>query len=368
MDRRLIWAIKSGEITPTRKRLEELCDREDLFDESKLDTKAYNYKRTVESFDKAAQMGYSVVTFIDKEYPQKLRNITMPPPVLYVRGNVAILNDVVYAGIVGSRKSDMYGLQMANSIAREIGQTGAGIISGGAEGVDAAAHEGALRVKAPTIAVLGNGIDIDYPAVNKELFKRIEENGGAIISEFVAGTIPDRNNFPRRNRIIAAMSTALVVARAAKRSGALITANQAVGMNKTVFAVPGNIDNGLSVGTNELIRDGALVLVSPMDVIDELIAKEPDFFVREKEPAAAVRDMRVNRSEANARKKAMPSLSEYENEIINIIKSGADTNALIEEKISFEASRLTALLGMLEIKGIIKKKADKRYRIIGGES
>lgn len=368
MDRQLIWAVKSQSISSTRKKLRELSKREDLFDISSIDTGSHEYKRTLSSFDEARRTGTKIVTYIDDSYPEKLRNIPQPPPVLYLRGNVNILKEAIFAGMVGARISDDYGIRMAEYIASEIGQTGAGIVSGGAIGIDAASHRGALRAKAPTVAVLGGGLDIPYPEENIPLFKQIVENGGAVITEYPFGTEPLPNNFPRRNRIIAGLSTTLVVVRAAHRSGSLITATQALNQGLTIFSVPGNIDTRLSGGTNALIRDGATPLLSPMEVIDELIAREPDFFVKEKDIAEkdAVEEItEIKNPEKPAHK--IEGLSEYESEIVNIIISGANTQNLIEEKVSFEASRLTALLGMMEIKGIIRKGPDKKYVItIGG--
>lgn len=368
MDRQLIWAVKAQSISPTRKKLRELSKREDLFDISSIDTGSDEYKKTVLSFDKARRTGTKIITYIDNLYPEKLRNISQPPPVLYLRGNENILKDVIYAGIVGSRECDDYGIRMAEYIAAEIGQTGAGIISGGARGIDAASHRGALRAKAPTLAVLGGGLDRPYPKENIPLFKKIVENGGAVITEYPFGTEAIPRNFPRRNRIIAALSTTLVVVRAAYRSGSLITATQALNQGITIFAVPGNIDNKLSAGTNALIRDGAIPLLSPMEVIDELIQREPDFFVREKD--IAQRTVREDITEIKKCEKPSVNwegLSEYETEIVNIIISGAKTQTEIEEKVSFEPSRLTALLGMMEIKGIIKKGPDRKYIISEGE-
>ncbi len=368
MQKTLIWMVRSSMVTPTRKNLAELSEREDLFDESLINVKGKEYSKAVRDINKAAKMGCSIVTYIDKEYPECLRSLSLPPAVLFVRGNISILNGIVYAGIVGSRKCDVYGIQMASNIAREVGSMGAGVVSGGATGIDAAAHEGALRVNAPTVAVLGCGLDIDYPKPNKELFNRIENSGGAVISEFSFGTPPMAKNFPHRNRIIAAMSSAVVLARAGKRSGGLITVNQAIDMDKPVFAIPGNIDSPLSIGANELIRDGAIPLLSPMDLVDELIERNPDYFVRiQDEEVECVKNVpeKVSVSGENVVDKS--GLSEYEREIVDIIESGFNTQNKIEEKVSFDASRITALLGMMEIKGIIKKKADKSYIIIGGK-
>ncbi len=361
MDKKLIWMIKSASVSPTRKNLEELSSRKDLFDESTIDFESEYYKEAKKNYDIAQKEGYSIVTYIDKLYPEKLKHISKPPAVLFVDGDATILADTVFTGIVGARKSDMYGTRMAETIALEIGQTGAGIISGGARGIDSASHRGALRSKAPTVAVLGCGLDVCYPPENKKLFREIASSGGAVVSEFPFGTPANAYNFPQRNRIIAALSTALVVVRAAYKSGSLITASRALEMGVSVFAVPGNIDDNLSSGTNALIRDGANILLSPMDVIDELIALEPDFFVREKERA----ELRESEEKIiiEEKPKKPQNLSSYEEEIVSIIESGAVFQSQIEEKISFEPQRLTALLGMMEIKGIIRKGPDKKYEI-----
>lgn len=366
MDKKLIWMVKSSKVSNTAKKFAELSEREDLFDESTIDFASEEYKEAKKNYDRAIEKGCSIVTYIDKHYPEKLKNIARPPAVLFVQGNAGILNDTVFAGIVGARKSDMYGTRMAENIALEIGQTGAGIISGGARGIDSSAHRGALRAKAPTVAVLGSGLDVCYPPENKKLFKNIAESGGAVISEFPFAMEALPNNFPQRNRIIAALSTALVVVRAAHKSGSLITAARALEMGVSVFAVPGNMDDSLSQGTNELIRDGADILISPMDVVDELIALEPDFFVREmeKEEQEEIPEMKENIKKEAPRKEM--KLSEYEKEIVDLIENDAQSQNLIEEKISFEPQRLTALLGMMEIKGIIKKGPDKKYVITAG--
>lgn len=360
MNRQLIWGVRAQGVPNTRKKLSELAASDDLFDLSLIDTASAEYKETLSNFEKADELGAEIVTYIDKRYPEKLKNIYQPPAVLYVLGNADILNDIIFTGMVGARRSDSYGIRMAETIAAEIGQTGVGIISGGAIGIDAASHRGALRAKAPTVAVLGSGLDKLYPKENIKLFQDIIENGGAVISEYPFGMEPLAGNFPRRNRIIAGLSTALVVVRAAKRSGSLITASQALNEGVTVFSVPGNIDDRLSGGTNELIRDGAIPLLSPMDVVDELIAKVPDFFVRENDR----REKKRKESALKEKELKLDGLSEYEKEIVNIIASGKATANLIEENISFDAHRLTALLGMMEIKGVIKKGPDKKYIIL----
>ncbi len=362
--RQFIWTVKSRMVRQSAKALRELSEKEDLFDETAIDTASEIYEKTVQDFEMARKMGCSVVTYLDDLYPERLRNISQPPPVLFVWGNPMLLTNTVFAGVVGARRCDDYGIRITENFAMEIGQTGAGIVSGGALGVDAASHRGALRAKAPTVVVLGSGIDIAYPTENHGLFSAIVKEGGSVISEFSFGEPANRWNFPRRNRIIAALSDVLIVTRAGNRSGSLITATQAMEMNKTVYAVPGNIDQKLSQGTNELIRDGALPLLNAIEVIDELISINPDFFVREQEAGRPIyEDERYIEEETEKKSVSVQGLSEYETEIVNIIKSGADTQNLIEEKISFEPSRLTALIQMMEIKGIIKKGRGNKYAV-----
>ena len=364
MDHQLMWMVRVQGVSNTCKRLSELAASDDLFDTSLIDTSSEEYKEALRNFQKAEEIGAKIVTYIDKSYPEKLKNLYQPPAVLYVLGNADILSSTVFTGMVGARRSDGYGIRTAETVAAQIGQTGIGIVSGGAIGIDAASHRGALRAKAPTVAVLGSGLDNLYPKDNIKLFKEIIANGGAVISEYPFGMEPLAGNFPRRNRIIAALSTALVVVRAAKRSGSLITASQALSQGVTVFSVPGNIDDRLSGGTNELIRDGAIPLLSPMDVVDELIAKAPDFFVMEKERREEEKEIAYKEAVKKEKQQKFDGLSDYEKEIVEIIASGKGTANLIEENISFEAHRLTALLGMMEIKGIIKKGPGNKYIIL----
>ena len=367
MQRKLLWMVKSDKIQYKGSKMRALAESEDLFDDSKLDRKSKAYKEAVKNLEKAQQLGFKVVTFIDKEYPDSLRNSPTPPAVLYVSGNVNALRHGAFAGIVGSRICDEYGLRISGSLAFDISQTGVGIVSGGAKGIDAAAHMGALRGKAVTVAVLGSGLDRPYPEVNIPLFERIVKNGGAVISEFPFGEPPNKRNFPRRNKIIAAMSDAVIVARAAARSGALITANHADSYGKAVFAVPGNVDSPLSAGTNALIRDGVTPCMSAMDVLDEIILRKPDFFTTKDKPQLAEEEPPQNiiKEDKPIRKVAR---SPIETEVFEAITAGKQTFEQIEDSVSFDGARLTAVLGMLELKGIISRDFDKKYKLkAGGE-
>ena len=365
MQRKLLWMVRSDKIQYKGKKMRELAESEDLFDSSKVDAKSRAYKNAVKNLAKAQELGFKIVAFVDKEYPDSLRNSPTPPSVLYVSGNVNALNYGAFAGIVGSRLSDDYGLRIAGSLAFDISQTGVGIVSGGAKGIDAAAHTGALRGKGVTVAVFGSGLDRPYPEVNIPLFEKIVKNGGAVISEFPFGEPPNKRNFPKRNRIIAAMSDAVVVARAAVRSGSLITANKADSYGKAVFAVPGTIDNPLSAGTNGLIRDGMAPCLSAMDVLDEIILRKPDFFTTEKPRIFEEETQKIIKEEKQAKKL---SLSAIETEVFDAISGGAQSFEQIADAVSFDEAKLTAVLGMLELKGIISKDFDKKYKLkAGGE-
>ncbi|UCB57420.1 MAG: DNA-processing protein DprA [Candidatus Omnitrophota bacterium] len=206
----------------------------------------------------------------DKEYPANLRYIYSPPLALYVKGNI-LAEDSIALAIVGSRKASYYGLKNAESLGFKLASQGITIISGLARGIDTAAHRGALAAGGRTIAVLGSGLNIIYPRQNKGLAEEISKNG-AVISEYAQDTPPLRQNFPRRNRIISGLSLGVVVVEAAKRSGALITADFALEQGREVFALPGKIDSFTSAGTHELIKDGAKLVESTEDIIEELEA------------------------------------------------------------------------------------------------
>lgn len=210
----------------------------------------------------------SVVTIYDKEYPNKLRHIYDPPVTLYVKGNKDILNGESIA-IIGCRDCSNYGKVVAQKMAYELGKENISIISGMAKGIDSQAHIGCLNAKGKTIAVLGSGLDRIYPKENLSLYNEIISLGGAIISEYVIGTKPDKMNFPARNRIISGLSDGLVVVEAKEKSGTLITVDFALEQGKSIFVVPGNITSNNSFGTNELIKQGAKCITTVKDILEE---------------------------------------------------------------------------------------------------
>jgi DNA processing protein len=220
--------------------------------------------------DRAAAMGVSILCPDDPAYPILLRSIPDPPNVLYMKGRLEP-RDLNSVAIVGSRKCSHYGREQAERFAALLAGAGVSVISGGARGVDSAAHHGALtHPHGRTVSVLGCGIDISYPAENAGLFERIAGRG-AVLSEYALGTPPLSDNFPRRNRIVSGMSRGVLVIEAEERSGALITARQACDDHgRPVFAMPGRVDNPMSAGPHQLLRDGAVLAAKLEDILDNL--------------------------------------------------------------------------------------------------
>ena len=215
------------------------------------------------------------ISINEKEYPQQLKNIYDPPQCLYVLGNKKILNQKGIA-IVGSRKCTNYGKEMAIKISEELSKNKINIISGLAIGIDSYAHFGNIKIQnikneyGKTIAVLGSGIDQIYPKQNVELARKIIQTGGCIISEYPIGTMPKKEHFTQRNRIISGLSMGVVIVEAQEKSGALITADFAVEQGREVFAIPGDINKKESIGSNQLIKDGAKMVTSVVDILEEI--------------------------------------------------------------------------------------------------
>ena len=211
-----------------------------------------------------------IITIYDKEYPDKLKEIYDPPISLYVKGDKTIFSNPSIS-IIGCRKCSKYGENTAEKFAYDLASNNINIISGLARGIDTYAHMGALAAKGKTAAVVGSGLDRVYPPENKAVFEKIIETGGAVISEYVIGTKPAARNFPERNRIISGISNGVVVVEAKEKSGTLITVNFALEQGRDVYAVPGNIDNPNSCGTNRLIKEGARLITEPGEILEDLM-------------------------------------------------------------------------------------------------
>lgn len=214
------------------------------------------------------QAGNYALTLGDADYPAQLREIANPPPILFVKGNPALLQEPQLA-MVGSRNPSPVGVSTAIQFAEALAEAGFTVTSGLALGIDAASHQGALNVNGQTIAVAGTGLDRVYPACHKQLATQIVEHG-ALVSEFPPGTNARANHFPRRNRIISGLCVGLLVVEAAQQSGSLITARLALEQNREVFAIPGSIHNPLARGCNALIRQGAKLVETAQDIFEEL--------------------------------------------------------------------------------------------------
>jgi len=319
------------------------------YDKEKLGTKIVNLiNECVTQFDPdeiiadLIQRDIGFVTVFDKEYPVLLKSTPDCPVILYIRGDIAAIHRKSIA-VVGSRKFTIYGKNSAYKLAGECAKSGLGIISGLALGIDTWAHQAALDAGGITVAVLGNGLDEIYPASNYRLGTDILKSDGAIISEFPPGTIPTKFNFPMRNRIIAGLSLGTLVVEAASSSGALITAYQALDYNRDVFAVPGNINSEVSVGTNRLIQEGAKLVTSGEDILVELGIKS------KLSPETA---------------KVVEPEGDSEKIIYNILKVGEMPIDQIVQMSKMNIISINATISMMELKGLIVNAGGGRYKIL----
>ena len=285
--------------------------------------------------------GIEAVPYLNDRYPEVLRNIEDAPVVLYMKGEYQP-DDRFAIGVVGSRKHTAYGESVTQRIAGELSAAGFTVISGLARGIDTLSHKSALAAGGRTIAVLGSGPDVCYPAENRGLTERIISSG-CVISEFLPGTLPNKENFPRRNRLISGLSLGILVVEATDNSGSLITAGYALEQNKEVFAVPGNITSRNSEGTNKLIKQGAKIVLKTDDIIEELAPMLKGY-------------IRMNRKES------VP-LEGEENKICTILSREPKQVDLLSRESGLPVNQLLNLLLSLELKGIVKQASGKRFYI-----
>ncbi|MGD2096960.1 MAG: DNA-processing protein DprA [Desulfobacterales bacterium] len=297
--------------------------------------------------DQVHQKGYSVITLTDESYPSLLREIPDPPPLLYVSGSLAGLDKNV--AVVGSRNATAYGISATQHLCADLTAFDITIVSGMALGIDTAAHQGALAGKGKTVAVLGSGLNIIYPAENRKLFERISEHG-AVISEFALDTKPEAHNFPIRNRIISGMSMGTIVVEASRKSGSLITARLAAEQNREVFAVPGSIHSFKSTGTHTLIKQGAKLVENAQDVLEELTA-----FMAPVSVAAETLD--------NKTAGRLALLAPDELDLYNILSPYPQHIDAIIRKTNTDPGKLLSLLLQLELKGMVQQLPGKLFAI-----
>jgi DNA processing protein len=290
---------------------------------------------------------------IQTELPDILLEIYDPPIGLYVAGQIP---KRPFVAIVGTRNPTMYGLKQARIMAQKLTQAGFCIVSGMARGIDSAAHEGALDAGGPTIAFLGSGLDIVYPPENINLYQRIMENG-AVISEFPFGRRADRRTFPMRNRLVSGVSQAVLVIESAASGGSLITAQFAADQGRTVFAVPGRIDQPSSAGCHKIIREGATLVCSANDIIDDLrpYMKEDQYLLNFTDQIEGEIVDSDSRSE----------LGESENLVINELKEGDQlTLDELSKRTSLGMPETMSALTLLELSRVVKKYPSGKYEVI----
>ncbi|MBE6930956.1 MAG: DNA-protecting protein DprA [Ruminococcaceae bacterium] len=234
---------------------------------------------------RTAELGIQVITLRDAAYPDRLRNIDNPPPVLYCKGTLPTVDDHVCMAVVGTRRASVAACRTAERFAYNLARSGIIVVSGMAAGIDSQGHLGALRAGMPTIAVFGCGLDICFPAENRQLMENIIENG-CILSEYPPGTPTSKYTFPERNRIISGLSMGVLVAAAPKRSGSLITARHALEQGRDVFIIPGDINDPEYAGGNEYIKEGAAMVTQPEDILREYLERWPEL-IKPPAPKAA---------------------------------------------------------------------------------
>ncbi|MBI5194257.1 MAG: DNA-protecting protein DprA [Nitrospirae bacterium] len=248
---------------------EELCTVEGITSElvRKIKSVVHPVKDVTDEIKIIRENGIQLIYLNHPDYPEILKNIIDPPICFYMKGGIT-QGDAKAIAIVGTRRPTTYGRKVTEKIASELSSAGFTIVSGMARGIDSAAHQSVIKTGGRSIGVLGCGIDVVYPPENSRLFAEMPEYG-AIISEFAPGTGPQKQNFPQRNRIISGLSLGTVVIEAAERSGSLITVRFALEQGREVFAVPGNINSPVSMGTNNLIKQGAKLVTSTEDILEE---------------------------------------------------------------------------------------------------
>lgn len=337
--RRLVERFGSPEraLSASREELLEIGGLSERLAEAVLTT---DWRPFAESeLERAESTGVSVVTMADPVYPQNLRNTPDPPPFLYIKGSLRREDDNAVA-IVGTRRPTHYGRGITLHLASELAAAGVTVVSGLARGIDTHAHKGALVAKGRTIAVLGNGIDIAYPAENRGLMEEIADSG-AVVTENPFGTPPEPGYFPARNRIISGLSLGTVIIEASEDSGSLITADYTLKQGRRLFAVPGNIGSPVSRGPNNLIKEGAILIQSAGDILERLSIRWP--------------------AHSTSGKKDMPELSKEEEAIFSSLSDMPKHIDVITTECGMSASKAAVVLLNMELKGLAKQLPGKYF-------
>ena len=300
--------------------------------------------------DRCRRLGVTALAWDDSRYPDLLRQIAGPPPVLFVRGSLELLRQPAVA-VVGCRTASSYGLRVAHRYGRELAEAGCVVTSGLALGIDGAAHEGCLAGKGAPVAVLACGVDLPYPRLHRRLYEQILDQG-AVVSEYLPGTPPARFRFPARNRIISGLSLGVVVVEAGRRSGALITARFALDQGREVFAVPGQVDAPSSQGCHRLVQEGAKLAATVTDILEEL----PNWAWEGGKTVAAAKS--ADRPENPA--PALAGEAQIVYSCLDVYPQDIDT---LIQRTGLSAGRVAELLVVLELDGLIESLPGNQYRV-----
>lgn len=317
-------------------------------------------------FELARRQNIRLLAFDDPEYPENLRAAEDAPPVIYVRGQITCLRQPLSLSIVGARNASLNGRKLASQISCELTSQGVMIVSGMARGIDTAAHKGAmfaLNRTGSTVAVLGTGIDIAYPAENQKLCEQIAGQG-AVISEFPLGTEPSAGNFPRRNRIVSALTDGTLVVEASLHSGSLITARLALEQGRDVFAVPGFPTDERSAGPNKLIKDGAFLVENAEDILNVLSADARRKIPRTPRPVQT--DLFVKPLDKESKTADIPDTAspDRETDILSLLTpAGVYVDELIRVS-GLDSAAVSLRLLELEMEGRIERQVGNKVALI----
>ena len=334
------------------------------------------------------RLGIRIMTIQDAIYPARLRAIHQPPLVLYWKGREIAVDEEAAVAVVGTRTATPYGVRMAGQLGLDLTRAGALVVSGIAEGIDAAAVRGALKAGGPVISVLGGGIDVVYPRSHRDLFADVAA-AGALVSEYPPGTETRGSHFPVRNRIISGLALGVVAVESPRTGGSLITAGHALDQDREVFAVPGPVDAPNSVGTDRLIQEGAAKLIFDAgDVLCEFADRFPERFGRAVPLPEEAREQRLeSRSSAPGRRSAAPDpeqkelddpvnleyidwkdyknkLTDDQRDILLALERGPQVADDLVERTQIPARRVLAALTILQVQGFVAEESGKRFRAL----
>jgi len=324
--------------------------------------------------EKCQMENIGILTLQDAAYPERLRQIPDPPPVLYVRGTLPYLDELPAIAVVGTRKASAYGIKMAMRLGQEITAGGGCVVTGLALGIDGASARGALMQNGPCVGVLGSAINVNYPAANASLIDDVAAVG-AVVSEFPPGYPTRGDNFPRRNRIISGLCCGTCVVEAPRRSGALITADLALEQGRDLFVVPGNADSAASAGSNALLRDCARAVTCGMDILSEYAglypnAIKPDSRVfvpvstAESSPKSSKTeiDKAVSISYSDVESRLAAFTEDQQTVLRTLLKGERHVDEIISES-GFSTAKVLAVLTLLVIRGAVRSLPGKRYSL-----